>query len=164
MSELFSQYGPWLLGLLIVAIVLIGLLVQLIGRLRGGSPTAMQLPTAPPPYTLPSRPNSSSQAAASAGFFTSVVVNGQTYTSLDQMPPDVRQAYEQSMAVLADANQNGIPDILEQFGVGTPDQLQAFGAQDDTVARLQKLKQLLDAGIITPQEFEAKKAEILGRL
>jgi hypothetical protein len=41
------------------------------------------------------------------------VVNGKTYASLDEMPPEVRQAYDQAMGVLRDENQNGIPDILE---------------------------------------------------
>ena len=41
------------------------------------------------------------------------VVNGKTYTSLDEMPPDIRQSYEQAMGLLRDENQNGMPDILE---------------------------------------------------
>lgn len=41
------------------------------------------------------------------------VINGKTYASLDEMPPEVRQAYEQTMGMLRDENQNGFPDILE---------------------------------------------------
>jgi len=41
------------------------------------------------------------------------VVNGKSYASLDEMPPDVRQAYEQMIGMFADKNRNGIPDILE---------------------------------------------------
>ncbi|KHM93201.1 SHOCT domain-containing protein, partial [Xanthomonas vesicatoria] len=37
-------------------------------------------------------------------------------------------------------------------------------AMDDPVQVLGKLKQLLDAGLVTQQEFDAKKAEILARL
>ena len=37
-------------------------------------------------------------------------------------------------------------------------------ATDDPMAVLGKLKSMLDAGLIQPQEFEAKKAEILGRM
>ena len=37
-------------------------------------------------------------------------------------------------------------------------------AADDPMAVLGKLKSMLDAGLIQPQEFEAKKAEILGRM
>ena len=45
---------------------------------------------------------------------TSITVNGQTYRSVEEMPPDVRQTYEQLMSrVRADRNQNGIPDVFE---------------------------------------------------
>ena len=40
-------------------------------------------------------------------------LDGKNYTSLEEMPPEVRRAYEQSIRVLADANQDGVPDILE---------------------------------------------------
>lgn len=35
-------------------------------------------------------------------------------------------------------------------------------SQDDTVAQLQQLAQLKDQGILTQQEFDAKKKQILG--
>jgi hypothetical protein len=42
-----------------------------------------------------------------------IVVNSVSYDSIEEMPPAVRQAYEQAMGVLADRNGNGMPDILE---------------------------------------------------
>ena len=46
--------------------------------------------------------------------FSRITVNGQTYNSIEEMPPDVRQKYEQVMAKLKeDRDGNGIPDILE---------------------------------------------------
>lgn len=42
-----------------------------------------------------------------------IIVNGKTYSSLDEMPPEIRQAYDQAMGILADKNHNGVPDILE---------------------------------------------------
>ena len=42
-----------------------------------------------------------------------IIVNGKSYASLDELPPDVRQQYEQAMGVLADQNQNGVPDVFE---------------------------------------------------
>lgn len=42
-----------------------------------------------------------------------ITFNGKTYDSLEQMPPDIRQAYESVMQVLADKNQNGVPDLFE---------------------------------------------------
>ena len=43
---------------------------------------------------------------------TKFVVNGQTFDTLDQLPPEARAKYEQAMGKL-DANHNGIPDIVE---------------------------------------------------
>lgn len=40
----------------------------------------------------------------------------------------------------------------------------AAAAPDDPMTVLGKLKSMLDAGLIQPQEYEAKKAEILGRM
>jgi len=37
-------------------------------------------------------------------------------------------------------------------------------AQEDPKAKIAKLKDMLDSGLITPQEFEAKKKEILARM
>jgi hypothetical protein len=42
-----------------------------------------------------------------------IVVNGKSYASLDEMPPEVRQEYQQAMGILADKNQNGLPDVFE---------------------------------------------------
>jgi hypothetical protein len=42
-----------------------------------------------------------------------IVVNGKTYGSVDEMPPDIRKIYESTMGLLSDKNQNGIPDIFE---------------------------------------------------
>lgn len=39
---------------------------------------------------------------------------------------------------------------------------QAAPAQDDTVEQLQQLAQLKDQGILTEEEFDAKKKQILG--
>jgi hypothetical protein len=46
-----------------------------------------------------------------------IIFNGKEYSSVDEMPPEARQAFEQAMSalsnVLGDRNQNGIPDIVE---------------------------------------------------
>lgn len=49
---------------------------------------------------------------------TKIIVNGQTYDSVDQLPPDIRAKYEQALGAM-DANKNGIPDFVEgMMGVG----------------------------------------------
>lgn len=42
-----------------------------------------------------------------------IIFNGKTYNSLEEMPQNERQAYEQMMNIFVDANGNGIPDFLE---------------------------------------------------
>jgi hypothetical protein len=42
-----------------------------------------------------------------------IVFNGKAYDSADEMPPDVREAYEKIMGVFADKNQDGMPDVFE---------------------------------------------------
>jgi hypothetical protein len=44
--------------------------------------------------------------------------NGQEYASAETMPEDVRKVYQQALAQLADADHNGIPDVLERGGAG----------------------------------------------
>ena len=41
-----------------------------------------------------------------------ILVNGQMYDGLDQLPPEIRAQYEQAMSAL-DKNRNGIPDFVE---------------------------------------------------
>lgn len=47
-------------------------------------------------------------------------INGKTYSSVGEMPPDVRKQYEQAMqTMMADKDHNGIPDILEHPSAST---------------------------------------------
>ena len=55
----------------------------------------------------------SSQGSAPTVISSSkLVVNGQVYNGLDQLPPDVRAKYEQAVGAM-DKNRNGIPDFVE---------------------------------------------------
>jgi hypothetical protein len=42
-----------------------------------------------------------------------ITVNGRPYSSPEEMPPEVREQFEKAMSMLADKNNNGIPDALE---------------------------------------------------
>lgn len=42
-----------------------------------------------------------------------IIFNGKTYNSLEDMPADERQAFEQMSQIFVDKNGNGIPDFLE---------------------------------------------------
>src|SRR5689334_7120218 len=62
-----------------------------------------------------------------------IVIDGKTYHSIEEMPPDVRRKYEQALQALADSNGNHIPDVLENILLdkdnnGVPDLLENLGA------------------------------------
>lgn len=42
-----------------------------------------------------------------------IIVNGKVYTNPDDVPPDVRAAYQKALELLHDTDKNGIPDFLE---------------------------------------------------
>ena len=42
-----------------------------------------------------------------------IIFNGKTYNSIEDMPADERQAFEQMSQMFVDKNGNGIPDFLE---------------------------------------------------
>jgi hypothetical protein len=46
-----------------------------------------------------------------------IVIDGKTYNSVNEMPPDVRQKYDAAMRSLGDANINGIPDAFENMNI-----------------------------------------------
>jgi putative oligomerization/nucleic acid binding protein/uncharacterized protein DUF3592 len=96
------------------------------------------------------------------------VVNGQTYSSLDQLPPEARKALGSISGLLGDANQNGIPDIMEQ-GLSNLSGAQVINTNasnitEDRVKKLSELKTMLDQGLITEDEYDAKKKSILDRM
>jgi hypothetical protein len=49
---------------------------------------------------------------------TRIFFNGQEYASAEAMPEEVRKAYQEALGQLADADRNGIPDVLENRGAG----------------------------------------------
>jgi hypothetical protein len=49
---------------------------------------------------------------------TRIFFNGQEYAGAEAMPEEVRKAYQEVLGQLADADRNGIPDVLEQRGAG----------------------------------------------
>ncbi len=72
---------------------------------------------------------------------------------------------ERAMAELGIPNETVTPADLEQGAPAAPETAPApaaSGGSDDYVAELEKLASLRDAGILTDEEFTAKKAQILG--
>lgn len=118
-----------------------------------------------PTFKFGSLPNVVSAALKTAGVPTRIVFNGQEYSSPEEMPAEIRRAYEQAMSgVLADADHNGIPDLFESGGGTSVFQSVRTQPLEDPAERLRKVKEMRDSGLITEQEYEAKKAEILDRM
>jgi hypothetical protein len=100
-----------------------------------------------------------------------IVIDGKTYHSVDEMPPDVRQKYEQAMSALG--NTNNIPDGLEKMNIftdknqnGVPDALENV-AMGQTI--LNSMKIVVDGkefnGIENlPPEARAKYEEAMRKL
>jgi hypothetical protein len=115
-------------------------------------------------FTYP--PNNSSAFFSTAGVHTRIVFNGKEYSSREEMPAEVRQVYERTMAtVLADADCDGVPDIFEAGSSSTIFHTDVLArALEDPAEKLKKLKEMLDSRLITQEEYEAKKTEILSRM
>ena len=72
-----------------------------------------------------------------------IVIDGKTYQSVDEMPAEVRQKYEQAMRSLGDANANKIPDAFETMNIfadqdknGAPDVLENIVGGQATVSNM----------------------------
>jgi hypothetical protein len=68
------------------------------------------------------------EGATTVSQSTQFVVDGKTYGSLDELPPEARQRYEQAMGQF-DKNRDGVPDVLESLaGLTRPAQPDAAPA------------------------------------
>jgi hypothetical protein len=102
-----------------------------------------------------------------------IVIDGKTYHSAEEMPPEIRQKYEQAMSALGDANQNQIPDAFETMNIfadkdrdGAPDVLENLTAGHQVV---NSMKIVIDGkefdGLENlPPEARARYEEAMGKL
>ncbi|HLO15394.1 MAG TPA: hypothetical protein VK206_11225 [Anaerolineales bacterium] len=102
-----------------------------------------------------------------------IVIDGKTYHSVDEMPPDIRQKYEQAIRTLGDANGNRVPDAFEAANIladrdknGVPDILENLAASNTVV---NNMKIVVDGkefnGIENlPPEARARYEEAMGKL
>lgn len=102
-----------------------------------------------------------------------IVIDGKTYHSLDEMPPDIRKKYEQAMSSLGDANSNLIPDAFETMNIfadkdkdGVPDVLENLTAGHAAVSSMKIIVdgKELDGLENLPPEVRAKFEEAMGKL
>lgn len=102
-----------------------------------------------------------------------IVIDGKTYHSIEEMPSDIRQKYEQAMRSLGDANGNQIPDAFETMNIfadknkdGVPDVLGNLVAGNAVV---NSMKIVIDGKEFNglenlPPEQRARYEEAMGKL
>ena len=78
-----------------------------------------------------------------------IIVNGQVFDGLDQLPPEVRAKYEQAMGAM-DANKNGIPDFVEDM-LGTSNQTNSVAINVGTTAHSRPSKPIPVGSTIEPE-------------
>jgi hypothetical protein len=78
------------------------------------------------------------------------------------MPPEVAEAVNKFVTALIDQDKNGIPDVFERtFQVVDLEEPSSLMSSAD---RLAEAKGMLDKGLITKDEFEATKKQILSEM
>ena len=107
--------------------------------------------------------------------FSATVTNGQLI-SIDYLPKAqarmlYRYAQEQEEQAFEDRRTRSMEEsraaaggVVVQNAYVPPTAAVTSSPAEDPLAALQKLKTMLDAGLISPEEFAAKKAEILSRM
>ena len=108
--------------------------------------------TASPPNAVPT------SAAAAGGMTPELVASVRELVSRDQVIHAVKLVREQTGVGLAEAKA-----LVEAIQVGRF-AMPAAPAAGSPTERMEELKRMLDAGLITQAEFETKKAEILASL
>jgi hypothetical protein len=109
-------------------------------------------------------PGSPAASPSSVQSFQTIVVNGRAYTNVEEMPADVRQAYEKMSGLFNDADGDGVPDLFENIATVAAQVDPGMTSPRDPAARLRKLDELRAAGLISEQEYQAKRAQILAEM
>lgn len=123
------------LGLLVV--VLVVMMLMRIGR-------ASSSPGSSSNFKFNTR-NVMTASVDSLGVPTKIVFNGEEYSSVDEMPPVARAAYKLAMG------------MVPKLGPGEV-------SPADPATRMKQLQDMRNSGLITNDEYEAKRAEILEKL
>ena len=92
-----------------------------------------------------------------------IIFNGREYANIGEMHPDERRAYEQVIGKLSGNDLVVSTSTSNDSGANKPAQLEPT-PHEDPVETLRKLKDMKYAGLITEDDYDAKKAEILSRM
>ena len=97
---------------------------------------------------------------------TSIEFNGEEYSSPEEMPPGPRVAYKLAMkGLLSDVNHDGVPDIVNLMGGAKLFKASmGQGPAADAVSRVKELEKMRDDGLITEDEYNSKRSEIIEQI
>ena len=140
-------------GLLVVLFIIV-LLLRLVRQFEGDEG----------PFRISSSRTSFVSAVLTAlGAPSKIVINGQVYSSVEDMPPEVRAQYEQAMSVaLASTNRDGILDFSR--GARARHRIAGSISPSDPATRMKQLEEMRESGLITDAEYDTKRAQILDAL
>ena len=102
-----------------------------------------------------------------------IVIDGKSYNSVNEMPPDVRQKYEAAMSSLKDANGNRIPDALENQDIladqdkdGIPDMVENLTSENVVMSSMKIIVDGKEFNRIEdlPPDVRAKYEQALGAM
>lgn len=140
------------LGLLGVLLIIV-LLLRLVRHSEGDGG----------PFRMSPRSSLVSAVLTAVGAPSRIVINGQTYSSVDEMPPEVRAQYEQAMSVaLAATNRDGILDFSRS--ARARHRIAGAISPSDPATRMKQLEEMRESGLITDAEYDTKRAQILEAL
>ena len=102
-----------------------------------------------------------------------IVIDGKSYNSVDEMPPDIRQKYEEAMRALNDADGNLIPDAFENMNIladkdkdGMPDIFEGLAGTSVVSSAMKIIVDGKEYNSIEdlPPDARAKYEEAMGKL
>lgn len=89
-----------------------------------------------------------------------IVIDGKTYNSVSEMPPDVRARYEQVMRGMKDADRDGMPDVFETPSMMTASSAPVMASGMKFVVDGKEYTSIADL----PPEARAKYEQAMGTL
>ena len=104
-----------------------------------------------------------------------IIFNGREYSSADDMPPDVREAFEGTMRLAADSDRDGVPDVFEgKDGNVTSVTRQKvvvngreYGSAEEMPSDVRQAYERMRSGLVdsdrdgVPDMFEGKKGNVV---
>jgi hypothetical protein len=135
----------------LVAIILVGLCVFLFWKLK----RSMGVERAPYPTVADVLDGPKSSPAK-------IVFNGREYDWVRDMHPDDRREYEMAISGMGSASSNSSGSSPDSIICDQVEPIPQY--PPDPVESLRQLREMKYGGLITNEEYETKKAEILARM